>query len=177
MNLPQRFWALFRADHRAYQEAYAKYERYVASLGVRLLGPSADQISMAREDRIIDEIDAAYDKAMDASQKAALPYNVACVLYQKGLLRRLVGDLRTAEQFFRQALSAFETVLPEHSSARTSISVCHFYLGQALLRMGEHGGAASHLKTAISLDQILRDTARLEAAQEMLEECVRRGHG
>ena len=177
MRLAQRFWALFRADHRAYQEAYAKYEGYVSNVSVRLSGPSASQIASALEDPIIEEIDIAYDKAMEASQRAGLPYNVACVLYQKGLLRRLVGDLPAAEQFFRQSLSAFEAVLPEHSSARTSISMCHFYLGQALLRMGEYDRAVKHLKTAISLDQILDDTARFEAAQEMLEECARRGHG
>ena len=56
MSLSQRFWALFRADHRAYQEAYAKYERYATNVGVRLSGPSASQISMASGDRIIEEI-------------------------------------------------------------------------------------------------------------------------
>jgi tetratricopeptide (TPR) repeat protein len=171
MTFAHRFRALFRADHRAYQEAYSKYEGYVWSLGLTLLGPSASQVAMAREAFVITELDALYDRALESSKLAGIPYNVACVLYQKGLLRRLVGNYRAAEGSFRQALSAFDAVLPQHASARTSISMCHFYLGQALLRMGDRKGAKEHLKTAISLDRIIGDATRLDAVERMLSEC------
>lgn len=171
MGLAQRFWALFRVDHRFYQEAYAKYEDYSRKLGLDLLGPSTDQIRIAREAPLIAEIDALYDRALEASKTAGMPYNCAIISYQKGLLCRLIGDYRAAEAFFRQALHEFEASLPRHASARRSISMCHFYLGQALLRVGESDSAKKHLTLAVSLDEVLGDPARIRAAKSMLSEC------
>jgi tetratricopeptide (TPR) repeat protein len=124
---------------------------------------------------LITEIDELYDRALRASEEAGIPYNVACVVYQKGLLRRLVGDNGAAAALFRQAMSSFEAVLADHASARNSISMCHFYLGQALLRMGDYAGARKHLNTAISLDHAIGETSRLRAAGSMISECGEEG--
>jgi len=171
MGFGQRFWALFRADHRSYQEAYVKYENYSRKLGLELLGPSASQIKLAREAPVIAEIGQLYDRALEASRTAGMVYNCAVVFYQKGLLCRLIGDYQAAKGFFRQALAEFEASLPQHASARKSISMCHFYLGQVLLRTGEHDPARKHLRMAVSLDEALGDTTRLKAAEIMLSEC------
>ena len=175
MSFSQRFWSLFRTDHRYYQEAYSKYEAYSRELGLTLLGPTVDQIALARGNPLIGQIEALYDQAMEASKTAGLSYNVGVVLYQKGLLRRLIGDNAGAQTFFRQALQFFDKTLSQTPSARSSISMCNFYLGQSLLRTGCHEEAKKHLRTAIALDQALRYTRRIAAAESMLVECGRQG--
>jgi len=169
MPFNQWFWSHFRPDHRAYHEAYSLYEELAARIGLGLLGPTREQEEAARHEMaLLAKIDAAYDVARLESLKARIPFNVACVIYQKALLSRLIGNYLATAGLLQEALGWFEASLQDRSPARQQISMCHFYLGQALLRMAKPDEACKHLELARSLDHALKDTARTEALEAML---------
>jgi tetratricopeptide (TPR) repeat protein len=167
----QWLWSFVSPAHKAYNRAYTLYETYTGNIGLGLLGPTPKQVEVSRADPGLGEAEHLYHEALKLCREQGHKFNAAAVIYQLGLLKRLWGEPEQAIHLFEEAIEMFEGVVGEHPNARTSISMCHFYLGQTLLRAGRADDARRHLETAISLDKALGDDSRFAAAREMLQQC------
>jgi hypothetical protein len=168
-RIAQKFWSLFMPAHKAYERAYAIHERFNAHACLSLLGPTEEQIALALRSRDLAEARALYAEALDWSARRGAAYNVAAAIYQVGLLERLLGHWADAAARFRDALVHFEQLVQDHPSACEAISMCHYYLGQALVRSQQADAAAKHLELAIRLSEVVGSSAFCRAARTLRE--------
>ena len=141
------------------------------NIGLGLLGPTPEQSQKARSVSKLMEAEQLYEECLILCRQQGNHYNTAAVSYQMGLLKLLWGKPEQAIPLFEESLVMFEGIIREYPNARSNISMCHFYLGQALLKTGRVNDARKNLESAITLDEIMDDFRRVRAAQEMLQKC------
>lgn len=169
-GLQQRIMAFISPSAKAYDRAYRMYENYARKIELELLGPTPDQARAARNAPELQEVKHLYEDALAICRQQGDWYNAGVVIYQMGLLYRLWGMPEKGIPCFEKSLTLCEEQLPHHPSARLTISLCHFYLGQARICTGNPDKAKYHLETAKALDEVLDDYRRLPAIRVMLGE-------
>jgi tetratricopeptide (TPR) repeat protein len=164
----QMIMGLVSPSSKVYDRAYRMYEMYVREIELDLLGPTPEQSRDARNVPELKEAKSLYSEALVICRQQGDGYNAAVVKYQIGLLYRLWGMPEEEIPCYEQALNQFEEQLSAHPNARLSISLSHFYLGQALIRTGREAKARSHLLMAEALDKSLEDDRRIPAIHVLL---------
>jgi hypothetical protein len=126
-------------------------------------------MALALRSRELAESRALYAEAFEWSVCDGAVYNAAAVIYQLGLLERLLGNWVEASTRFRDALDRFERLVQDHPSARQAISMCHYYLGQALMRSQQSDAAVLHLDLAVQLNEAVGASTFCRAARTLRE--------
>lgn len=165
-------WSRVKTYPRQFQRAQTIYDSYTAKIRLGLLWPSDEQIKAACNDSALHEAQKRYLEVLESCRIEKDYYNLAAVHYQLGLLERLWGNIDQAIESFEKALAQFEKIVSKHPNARSGISLCHFYIGQAFLKKGKNQKAKEQLEMAFDLDQAMNIPYRLEATKLLLKQCI-----
>ncbi|MFY9824201.1 MAG: toll/interleukin-1 receptor domain-containing protein [Thermoanaerobaculia bacterium] len=125
---------------------------------------------LARQTPSLLEAERLYLEALERSAYEGFEFNVAAATYQLGLLEQLLGRWQEAATRFREALNQFEPLVETEPKARDGVKMCHYYLGQTLLRCQRPHEARDHLEMALKLSEALGDSQLVRAARKLIEE-------
>ncbi len=152
-----------------YERARATYDRYAARISLELVGPTPEQVAAAREDTALFEAERLYLDVRLLCESAGEISNQAAVDYQLGLLYRVQGRGEESLDRLDRALVTFRCVLKPNARVHDSISLCHYYIGKALMDRGDIREARRHLKAAIEIDASTGIRHRAKACASLLE--------
>jgi len=167
----QWLWSFVSPSHKAYDRAYRIYEEYAKRIKLDLLEPSPDQIDAARINLKLHEARELYEAALKICRETAQWYNAAVVVYQLGLLYRLWGKPQQVISHMQESLELCQNLVGDQPHTRHTISLCNFYLAQALMQTEHSAEAKKHLEMAKALDEMLGDHRRNRAIMDMLSRC------